>query len=436
MPSLFSGVVLCIAAPFFFFVLPAYRPYPYVDDWIYVLPLQFTSLSQWVTWTFEPWGDHRIPIQKVTNFLILKAAGFDYRYIVGLNYMMAVGLTGMLLYIAKAYRGRLIVGDLIIPLLVLHYAHTFTNHAFHFEFLSSVFFFVMFLLLGVRYAETGRRGFLSAAAVALLAESWTGLNGLIPATIATVAVLAWVLYYEAPRLRGATVPITLLIAVLLVDATLWLSWTPSPTASPGNFRLHEFALYMRGLVIGSTGLFSFEHAAWKFVVFISLFVAAMTICLQRFLKRTIDIQDALLAVGAAASFAVLASIAIGRSKLYGEWQPQIGLNYGFLSVLIPLLSWIVLSKFLPYSAREIIGFALVVIFLASFKENADWKFALLTPTAERHAEVISALQSGADPQSLNKKYGADFMMSNDVNSVAGGIRALRAAGFTLYGGHN
>jgi hypothetical protein len=67
MPALFAGVVLSFAVQFFAFILPAFRPYPYVDDWIYVAPLQFTSLSEWVTWAFAQWGDHRIPIQKITN---------------------------------------------------------------------------------------------------------------------------------------------------------------------------------------------------------------------------------------------------------------------------------------------------------------------------------------------------------------------------------
>ena len=58
------GLVLILGAVFFTSVLPPFRPYPYVNEWIYRLPFSFTSASQYLQWAFAQHVDHRIPIQK------------------------------------------------------------------------------------------------------------------------------------------------------------------------------------------------------------------------------------------------------------------------------------------------------------------------------------------------------------------------------------
>lgn len=434
LPALFTGVVLAISVQFFFFILPAFRPYAWVDDWIFTVPLQFTSLSEWVKWIFAQHVDHRIPIQKIVSYLVLKSSGFDYRYMVGFNYLMAIGLTWALLYVAKTYRGRLTAGDLIIPLAILQYMNGFTQWGTHFMFLSSIFFLGLFVFFCFRYSETGRRSFLIAAGCAIIAESFTGIPGMIPATIAAIVTLGWLFYRPQPK-QG--LPIALFSLVLLINAILWSEWTPYSASSLKQFDPHQFALYFRGLVISSITLFSYEHATLKFIFLFSVFLIASAICAQRALRGSLSFIDAVIWLPAATSLLVIMSVAIGRSAIQGAWAPGISLHYGFLSVLIPLMSWIVASKYLPDRAKAALGVGLALFFFVSFQINSDWRIAQIPYQIPHQAEVVDALQSKASAEDLADKYTPDFSMNKQdtVHAIAG-IKALRKAGVTLYGGTN
>jgi hypothetical protein len=83
--------------------------------------------------------------------------------------------------------------------------------------------------------------------------------------------------------------------------------------------------------------------------------------------------------------------------------------------------------------RAIIGLMLAGLSFASFEENADWKFWQVMSSVPRQEEIVRALQSGADAQSLGDKYAIDFSMSKDASYAVEGIKAFRAAGAVLYG---
>ena len=131
-------VVITIAYLFYADILPHFRPYAWVDDWIYARPLEFRTLHEWWVWLWQQHVDHRIPIQKLTNFFILSWSGFDYRWLVGINFLMAVISTAFLVEAARVYRGRRSVGDVAIPFIVLNFGMGYTQWGFHFQFTSSI----------------------------------------------------------------------------------------------------------------------------------------------------------------------------------------------------------------------------------------------------------------------------------------------------------
>ena len=102
-----------------------FQPYPSRLD--LSAPLQYKSLHQYITWPFSQHVDHRIPVQLASNFLILRASGFDFRYLVGLNFALACLMTVLLLYIAQRYRGYQMFGDVIIPLTTLSFSGRLYN---------------------------------------------------------------------------------------------------------------------------------------------------------------------------------------------------------------------------------------------------------------------------------------------------------------------
>lgn len=432
MPIIFAIVTVSIAGEFFMQILPALRPYAYADDWIYALPLKFTSVQDWVTWAFAQHVDHRIPIQKLSNFLILRAAGFDFRYLVGFNYLLGIGITAMLLYVAKAYRGELRAGDLIIPFAVLQYGVGYSQWGFQFQFVSSVFFMTAFIFLVVRHSVTGRDGYLIGSALALLAASLCGMNGVLFAVVSTGGMLAWLL---VPRARPRNVSaITVFAAVLLIDIVIWSKWTPTAASSVGGLQIAGFVRYMYSLVPSSMGVFSFQHISWKFLTVAALTIAAAVICVRQLKKRALTLGDFVLGVGALASLLVMASVAVGRSS-QGQWNVVLGMHYGFMSVFMPVCGWLILSKHTPERIGSLVGVLLAAIFYVAFVNNSDWRYEVANSSAAHQREVVKAMQTGTDAKVLADTYVKDFTIDNPQNrsDVANGIVAFRAAGATLYG---
>lgn len=430
----FTLVTGSIALEFFTRILPPFRPYAFADDWVFALPLKFTSAREWVTWAFAQHVDHRIPIQKLSSFLILRASGFDFRYVVAVNYLMGIGITATLLYVAGVYRGRLRAGDLIIPFAVLNYGVGYSQWGFQFQFVSSVFFMSLFVFLTVRYTRSAKNCYLISAAIALLADSLCGMNGLLFATVSTVAMLVWLAF---PRASPRNAPaLAAFAAVLLIDVVIWLAWTPSAASAVGAFDIREFIRYMYSLIPSVLGVFSFKHISWKFLTVTLLLVAALTICLRQLKNRSLTLQDFVLALAALTSLLVMLSVAVGRSKAQGEWNVVIAMHYGFMSVFMPVCSWIIVSKWIPERASSTIGVLLAVIFYLAFVDNADWRYGVVNSSALQQEEVIKAMQSGTDAKVLADTYVKNFTVDSPQNrlDVANGITAFRAVGAALYGG--
>ncbi|MFM0087598.1 hypothetical protein PQR46_11780 [Paraburkholderia sediminicola] len=430
----FALVTGSIALEFFTRILPPFRPYAFADDWVFALPLKFTSVREWVTWAFAEHVDHRIPIQKFSTFLILRASGFDFRYVVAVNYLMGIGITAMLLYVASVYRGRLRAGDLIIPFAVLNYGVGYSQWGFQFQFVSSVFFMSLFVFLTVRYTRSEKNCYLIGAAIALLADSLCGMNGLLFATVSTVAMLVWLAF---PRATPRNAPaLGAFAVVLLIDVVIWLAWTPSAASAVGAFDIREFIRYMYSLIPSAMGVFSFKHISWKFLTITVFLVAALAICLRQLKNRALTLQDFVLALAALTSLLVMLSVAVGRSKAQGEWNVGIAMHYGFMSVFMPVCSWIIVSKWIPERVSAGIGMLLAVVFYLAFVDNADWRYGVVNSSAQQQEEIIKAMQSGTDAKVLADTYVKNFTVDSPQNrsDVANGITAFRTAGATLYGG--
>lgn len=419
MPVLYAGTVGFIAFNFYAMVLPYFRAYPFADDWIFALPLKFTSISEWTHWLFVQHVDHRIPIHKLVSFLTLRAAGFDFRYMVGVNYALAIATSGMLLYVAKAYRGHLSAGDLLIPLALLQFSTGYSLWAFQFQFISSIFFFALFIFLAVRGSTWG-------AALALVACALSGMNGLLFATGGTIAMLVW---FAATRRRGF-VPFALALVVSLI---VWKSWTPTAASSTAGVDAHAVAVYMYGLLPASMGVVAFSDVRWKFAIVALLALAGAAVVVAKLVKRELTLHDYLLAVGAACSFMVMASVAVGRSKVQGDWNPITAMHYGSMSIFLPAFAWLIVSKRFP-RAGNALGIGLLAVFLAAFLNASEWRSALIDSAYPHQQEIMSALKSTTNVDALAETYLHDFTIDEaHKGDVTKGIRAFRAAGATMYG---
>ncbi|MCE4544583.1 MULTISPECIES: hypothetical protein [unclassified Caballeronia] len=419
MPILYAAAIGFIALNFFMLVLPYFRAYPFADDWIFALPLKFTSLSEWWNWLFVQHVDHRIPIHKIVSFLTLRASGFDFRYMVGVNYALAIATSAMLLYVAKAYRGHLSAGDMLVPLGLLQFSAGYSLWAFQFQFISSIFFFASFIFCAVR-------GSMWIAALALVACALSGMNGLLFATIGAAAMLVW---FAAVRRRGFVPFVLPLVASLIV----WLTWKPTAASSTDGLNVHAVAVYLYGLLPASMGVFAFGDVEWKFAVVALLALAGAVVIVAKAVKRQLTLHDYLLAVGAICSFLVMASVAVGRSKTQGDWNPVTAMHYGSMSIFLPAFAWLIVSKRFP-RAGNVLGIGLLAVFLYAFLSASEWRSNMIDGAYPHQQEIMSALKSTSDVDALAGKYLRDFTIDEaHKGDVTGGIRAFRAAGAALYG---
>ena len=429
-PLVFFAIALFMVIQFFVQILPEFKPYAFADDWIYSKPLDFKSFSQWVDFAFSQHVDHRIPIQKLSNFFVLKAFGFDFRSIVGLNYIMAFMASLMLIYVARVYRGRSSVGDLIIPLGIMHFSAGYTLWGFQFQFLSSIFFVACFTFFATRFTQNSKSSNIVLAAVSLLACALCGINGLLFATVITAGISGWFLINQAEN----KVPRLTFLIIFVLEVILWLNWTRSDATHVEGLNAFEFFRYTFNLLPSSMGVFAFDGIPWKSGLILLFFIPAMILIALRLLKRVLTLRELILALVAVSSFVVMLSVAVGRSKVQGSWSSGVAMHYGSMSIFMPVMSWMIISKSIQSRASSVAGVVLTLVFLAAYVTNLDWREGVISGARAHQKEIVDALQSGESSQAVMERFYNDFSVGEENKpQVVKGIDAFRAAGSKLYG---
>jgi hypothetical protein len=430
------GLVLILGAVFFTSVLPPFRPYPYADEWTYRLPFSFTSVTQYLQWAFAQHVDHRIPIQKFLQFSILKASGFDFRYLVGFNFLLACLLCAMLIGAARMYRGYQSIGDLIIPLTGLCFGAGFTLWGFQFQFLSSTLFVVSFLFLAIVYDRHKNTYQLNAALLCLALCSWCGINGMVMSSALSAALAG---YFIHERLKGQPIhPLStycLLVLCIGLNIILWRCWIPSAASDLHHFAPLELATFVYGLLPSSLVVYSFTDTWWKSALVLALVLSAAWIVSSKIWRGNLTFADFALASTLAATLFLVFSISSGRAKGDGGWNSVLAMHYGYLTIFLPLVSWLLISSQLSIKWSNLLGILLVVVFARAFQINAVWRYGVIT-AALPHQSELQQLGADKDLPALVSKYVLDFTWKDQPNykrEVLEGISTFQKKGFKMYG---
>jgi hypothetical protein len=431
------GLMLVIAVGFYGVILPAFRPYPYADEWVYQVPFSFESGWAFIQWAFVQHVDHRIPIQKVLQFAILRASGFDFRYVVGLNFALAMVLCAMLLSVAKMYRGRQSFSDLIFPLATLSFGAGFSLWGFQFAFLSSTFFVSGFLFLAVCYERSKRMYQLNMAIVCLLLCSFCGLNGMVMSSGLTLVFLIY-LSFEALRSKrpGKLSTYSLIAAVLFVNIILWKSWSPSSASNLAHFDPVEFSRFLFGLLPAAFVIFAFSDVWWKDAFIIALLLGASFSIWQKLVQRRWGLSDTVLTGTILVTLFLVASISGGRNVGTGGWNSVLCMHYGYLTIFIPLLSWILVSSGDRTSWKILLGVVSVFLFAWAFQTNAVWRWSNVSAVSSHQKMILQELARGTKPDVVTDRFLLDFTWKDEPvyrQEVAQGISTFRDHGYTLYG---
>lgn len=429
------GLVGLVSAVFFVAVLPSLRVFPYADEWHYVRPLTMGSPAEIIAWIFTQHGDHRIPLQKMIHGVILMSSGFDFRATVAFNYVVACVVSVLSMEVARIYRGRRSIGDLFIPACALSLGAGFSQWGFHLQFLSSTFFLVAFLYLFVSSERLSLPARQDLAVWSLAACAMCGMNGLVTSTV-VIAILVTFYAWEIIRSKGLRRRGALYIALAACSALnvfLWATWTPAGASSLAP-SLEKSASFFIGLVNSSLVVYAFDHAALKAGLLIALVAAALWAAFWKMRKGTLEACDVALFSVLTATLVLMLALAVGRSTYQGGWSPGLEMHYGYLTIMMPMVAWMML----PVGARSsmVIGVALVAVFGKAYLENAHWRFGYIAnSTLSTYAAQLEVADSSIEAGIVASRNMSQFfwMDSNQTREyVITGIQLLRVHGGYLY----
>jgi hypothetical protein len=164
-------------------------------------------------------------------------------------------------------------------------------------------------------------------------------------------------------------------------------WKPSPV-SDQQATLRQFLLFSWEMSSGSLSAWASPHRALKWIAIALLCAGGLSIYVHKRVYRS----PFGMAVGTVwlASFVLIAAVAKGRAGS-ANWDQGYDGHYGYLTVLIPVLSWIALST----SQRATRSTALFVaaFFGAAAIYNYVWRVDLAKYQAPMFAVVQQAIAS-------------------------------------------
>jgi hypothetical protein len=418
-------------------VLPISKSFPFTDDWIYVAVLG-SGRSNLFHWVAAQHNDHRIPFMKIMQFATLRLSGFDFRSLLVLNVVW--GLSGALaMYgVARRFRGYSHFGDLIIPMILLNCAFGWFGWGFGAAYVMAVSSSAVFLFFFGKSIEQ-RNTFLEILSFGfLLVCALTAMNGLIVASVLSVGVFAGCFVQQPSAIRSVARFASL--AILLICAAVFLSWTPSgASGSPFSAPPSKIVDWAYQLSKSSFVVSAFSGAWWRSAIVICLTLGAAGFAFRRLRHaRELGAVD-LFTLAVYASF--FAYILLGASLIAGRvarvpWVPGAETHYGYLVTPIPILAWLIVSREAKPALTGMLGVILCVLYAQSFAASAQWRLDYAWYAAGHYAEIARLIRSDVAPAEITQMYMDDLWYIDtpyNRKMIEDDIVKLRAYGGPLYG---
>jgi len=437
-----ATAALCFLFLVFFQVLGG-NPFPYSDDWGFVPYAIGVEPVSW-NWLWSQHVDHRIPLQKLFQVLLLRAGLFDFRALVLANAVLAYLATRLLLRAVRARRGYVVTGDLLFPIVLMNPGFGPFVWGFQLQFMSSVLLTLCVLAFLMGGAANGRGPAWIAAGGCLVALAFCGMNG---AVLSGLIALPMLIYLQAVKFPSGRVNARLASALLLtaLAAVVWIfsSWRPSDAAGMaadiGFVETARAAVKNWFLLISPRG-WRLPPVAPRLYYLLNgmLYISAMALVVKRLrVDRNVPERTAqgplILASVMAAALALLLSIAVGRAAY---WSPGLELHYGYLAVILPLASWVILSTELRRMAAAAVGILLLIVYGSAYLENARASVAWTSGDQRgKIAQIYTDIGSGISIDTFVDRHIRHFFYVDSEECrrwLKEGVLTLKGAGVEPY----
>ena len=407
-------------------IIPKSKSFPYSDDWMYV-GIAGVGWREFFTWVLSSHNEHFIPILKIIQFSILELSRFDFRALIALNFFISVSIVLLFLEIVKLIRGRLYLGDAIIPLLLLNSGFNVFAWGFSFQFCFSVFLEVLSVSFYIRGILGYSKIYLYLSNLTLVILSLCGLNGVIVSIIFSFLQLIFSfckMDTQGDNFIGKTSFITLLISLMICISTF------SVADSSGNIHSLSYMIDWTYSLVKSLfcNIAMSAYGIVYFFIVLSLSVYAILLFANRF-SRNLMVTDGgdhnlknkplvylILFIGLISHLLLCVAIALGRSKS-GYWPAGMELHYGFLATPLLIYSWLLLSGFASAVVVRIIGSILIFACAFSFLQGNIWRKGVVMNEQVKFEEIAVEVRASNDLRATSKKYIKEFYWIEDENAV-------------------
>jgi hypothetical protein len=430
------GLIVALVAYFAGAYLRSSRMVPFMDDWTYVHAIEMGWLER-LNWLFAQHVDHRIPVQKTLQFALLSWSGFDFRSLIAVNVVLCALLSVIYMETARIVRGVRSMGDWIIPLMLLSPATGPSLWGFEFQFMSSVLLLASGAYAAVAHLKTRHGGWQWLVLAICLVNAFCGINGLLTTSLFLpgLAIIRWKYREQLPPVR----PWMRLAAVGVgaICVSLWYLWTPSQ-ASAGSVDPRIFATYAFGMYGSPFVIYSFVGGALKGGLVLGMAAAALAAIGWVLLRGHADSSAVVVALTIACSCLLGLSIAAGRAKFQGGWDPVNGMHYSFLMMPIFLGSWIVLSFFMRSGViRGTVALLLLYLCSAAYLANAKWRFEHVDDVSAKRAQLAKDLRASLPAQAIASNYLPEMSADRTQEAqISHDLEILRRYGYSRYGARN
>lgn len=387
-------------------ILSSNRIFPQTDEWSYIEIIG--NQESIIKYLFAQHVDHRIPIQKLLHLVLLRLSGFDFRVLIAVNMLFAAATAVVLMMIAQRYRGRTSIGDLAIPFFCMNFGAGMSLMGFHFQFLSFIFFITLAILFIIRYSSNKNNRELNYSFGCLFAASWCGLNGVIVTIILSLAFSYYFWRYQKESL--SLINKVLLLSAFLMGLFQIILWKPSHTLT-GHTQLNEVFRYFWGLFTSSMPIYARTGNLWKTMVLLVVLIIGVYNGLGLLRKERNSLANFVLLSALAATLILMVIVSFGRAP-HGGWVPWGDQHYGYLTIFIPIISWILCSKNLSHINEIIAGALFVLLSVSAFSVSAKWRIPYASESGPRFRDAQQAILSKIDPIEVVNKYLKYFYSSD------------------------
>ncbi|MGO0999903.1 hypothetical protein [Lysobacter sp. CA196] len=415
-------------------MFPLLKSYPFSDDWSYLAVLPAGSLLT-LDWVFGLHNDHRIPIQKLLHYLLLKSSGGDFRLLMMLNMAFAAVTAYCWMQIACLMRdGRRSFGDAVIPLILLGGGFNAVSWGFSFQFVSSVAFVSLSAWFAIWYLRGLMHHGVEYAFICLTLCAWSGANGIISSGLlgaALVLLCAWELRRQSNTRRFARLSSVALWFLTL--GGLIATWRPSGATSQSENGLAEnLPPFVLGMSKSWMGVFAVPLGTVKLIAALAILCVASLLALWLFWgsyrrRERHAFEHLVILAVLGQTVATILVVAVSRAVAQ-PWTPWLELHYGFLTTLIPLAAWAILSRHMPRRIERFASVVLIVFAGQMYYANTSWRIRSLREGYPKVAAAQAALLSSQDPSAaVNENMSEYYYLDNPDarKAITGAIPLLR-----------